>query len=1134
MATDERRRQTIVEQDRGEPIRFLLDVNRHFTDKVKPGDKRFYKLNTTFATVELTVSDLASSIQAGYAWTNPHAKIRHKKPDGRLTTYRVKKNYSWITAVALDSDTEDERSTLDAWRDYPMSSYAALRHTTASHTDDAPRSREVYILEKPLPREDAERLIAALHKLYPHVDTSAKDASRIFYGAKGCQVVILGNVLPDDVAQALIAEVRHEEEEKQREVEARRAAFASSRTNRKANAGAVAAYVASAKDRRLAHVAAAVEGTGERHQRLIEAAFRLGSIRGARWLTDSARRVMSSLEDELLDATYANGYATKYGADEARRVIRDSVALGEAQPAIEPDWRAASSFFSVGDAVIVVHDKQVMARGCVAELRKSPGDSDYLFRLDGAGVWYPRAWLRPDNGELDDEPDEAAEDFFSQAAPALDGRGRDIYAGLVGEPALVVDLPPGAYLSDVLDVEDLPRLTQLNANTGTGKTTFAEDLPGQVVLVTSSTVALEQIVERRRAAGAPVDAYYQNEKSATGDSQLIVTTYESFRRVLNLIDASRFSLVVDEVHNVAASSSRAFRGRSLEAVVDTLDGAWRRVIVMSGTPMPSSHPALRKFSQVNVISQIRGQLAQRIIYKVEDENGREVGSKLEAVLAQCDTSRSHLVFLNDKRSKLDKLYAGLISKGFEPEQIAIVNSDTKHSDAGQQIIRHESIPDGVRVVIATSVLVEAANLLDKLDAIHLYSNLHPYHAQQLVNRLRTSAAGIVYFYNASDGKATSASVASHHAHYLRDARSQVNHLNQFASDTNPNDDSDEARLRRRSLRQWAGYAGELVRVDEDELANTKWWDVSYLGVDNATFSAITDLANHNPQLYKNMLAPFGWQWLPDLEVVATRPRGAARTQRDEVATMRRDEREAAHLARVEQIQDNGEAWTVDAVRSSSTDSATLRAAGDVLRLKRTILDDVKQVTDSQHEHAWRVACELVKQAGDSRRKVNTAARRLKIQRLRGRCSFTDSFYQAFSVGERISAEEVHQRVLAIFASDKLMSYYAANRYEYHFSQQAAPRISQRRAVELVGDMFTLKRTSQRDAAGAVVHVYEVVDDEPLGEVVATLGQYIKQFSVFVATEDDAAPAFALSDSGEDEGDILDWFLATERRAAWRG
>ena len=1148
-------------------LRFAVDINTRFTDKVKPGDPRYWQLNMTFSSYQATAAELLSAIRSGYAWTAPHRKERHLRPDGKRTTYRVKRNVIGVQAIGLDSDTEDERSTLAWWQSDPFfAAFGAFAHTTASHTEERPRCRVVFVLAEPLTVGEAELLLRALHERYPHVDHSAKDACRIFYGARGCQFVAPDNVMPQDVARALVVTLQQREEELRLAAEARRAAFASSHQDKKANAGAVASYVASAKDRRLAYVASAVEGTGERHRRLIEAAFRLGSLRGAKWLTEPARRVLLGVEDELLGAAQANGYAAKYGEAATLREVQNSVALGERSPALEPNWRDVQNFFAVGDPVVVVHQRQVIACGVVDAMRRGPDDEDYLFQLSSARVWYPRAWLRHDDGrgarkwtddepddapagELDHEPDDTAQpaplagDFFAAAGPALDGRRRDIYAGLVGEPALLVEVPPGAYLADALREEDLPRRCLLAANTGTGKTTFAENLPGQVLLVTSSTLLLEQIRERRRAAGQPVDVYYHGEKSAQADSKLIVTTYESFARVLRLVDASRFTLVVDEVHNFSASSSRAFRGPALETVVDTLEGAWQRVILMSGTPMPSSHPALRQFARVNVISQVRGQRAQRVVYKRTEPDGRTTGSRLEAVLINCDTRRTHLIFLNDKQKKLDRVRAGLIAKGFAPEQIAIVNSDTKATAAGRAVTETERIPDGARVLITTSVLVEGANLRDTFDCVHLASDIHPFLAQQLVNRLRSDAAGVVYWYNASDGRATHTSVPFHHNHFLREARSLVDHLNRFAS-VDPNDTSDEARLKRRAMRRWTGAAGELVRVDEDEETKRRWWDVSYLGVDHATFAAVEELARDNPRLFQNMLNPFGWQWEADLELVAARPGKELRERRDELAGELRAEREDAHQQRLETIRAKGEEWTQVAIRNQATDSATLRAAGDVLRVKRALLEDVQKITPAQEETAWTLSCGLVLDAGDSKRKVNTTARRLQLATQRGRCPFSDSFYRAFAVGERLAAEEVHQRVLAIFAADPLMAIFAAKRYRYHFSQQTTPRISQRRAVELLADLFSLKRTSQRDADGAVVHVYELVDDMPLGEPVATFAKTIRQTIVFVATKneeddaDDGATAFAFPSAAEpepmpaqdapsaDEGELLDWLLAT--------
>ena len=126
--------------------------------------------------------------------------------------------------------------------------------------------------------------------------------------------------------------------------------------------------------------------------------------------------------------------------------------------------------------------------------------------------------------------------------------------------------------------------------------------------------------------------------------------------------------------------------------------------------MPSSHPALRQFAQVNVISQVRGQLAQRIVYKVTTPDGKTRGRKMEALLAMCDPRRTHLIFLNDKGKKLDTLRAGLIARGFAPDEVATLNSDTKNDATGESVIKREVIPAGVRVLIATSVLVEACLL----------------------------------------------------------------------------------------------------------------------------------------------------------------------------------------------------------------------------------------------------------------------------------------------------------------------------------------------------------------------------------------------------------------------------------------
>lgn len=49
--------------ERAAELRFAVDVNNRFTDKVKPGDPRYWKLNMTFRTRELTARELLGNIR---------------------------------------------------------------------------------------------------------------------------------------------------------------------------------------------------------------------------------------------------------------------------------------------------------------------------------------------------------------------------------------------------------------------------------------------------------------------------------------------------------------------------------------------------------------------------------------------------------------------------------------------------------------------------------------------------------------------------------------------------------------------------------------------------------------------------------------------------------------------------------------------------------------------------------------------------------------------------------------------------------------------------------------------------------------------------------------------------------------
>lgn len=155
--------------------------------KLPQGDPRWATFNDSFVNRELDLTSIANEIYTGHAYTTQH--------NGR----RKSENFVAGQHIAVEFDTEDERST------YPFimnnmfaATYAALWHTTPSHTDTAPRSRLIFLLDQPITdRQKYENAVAAVLTFFPWADQSTKDGVRFFYGAKNCAIEMMtGNELP--------------------------------------------------------------------------------------------------------------------------------------------------------------------------------------------------------------------------------------------------------------------------------------------------------------------------------------------------------------------------------------------------------------------------------------------------------------------------------------------------------------------------------------------------------------------------------------------------------------------------------------------------------------------------------------------------------------------------------------------------------------------------------------------------------------------------------------------------------------------------------------------------------------------------------------------------------------------------
>jgi hypothetical protein len=167
--------------------RYRIAINRLALEgKLPMGDPRWAKFNDGFDNLTLEPMEIADAIYRGFSFTTWH------------TGRRALANFICGQHVAIDMDTEDERSTIDGLSAHPwVRMYASMVYTTPSHTEDKPRARVLFLLDEPIDDANAYgEIVQFVMSQFDEPDTACKDASRFFYGSIDCHLRIFDNVLP--------------------------------------------------------------------------------------------------------------------------------------------------------------------------------------------------------------------------------------------------------------------------------------------------------------------------------------------------------------------------------------------------------------------------------------------------------------------------------------------------------------------------------------------------------------------------------------------------------------------------------------------------------------------------------------------------------------------------------------------------------------------------------------------------------------------------------------------------------------------------------------------------------------------------------------------------------------------------
>lgn len=281
-------------------------------------------------------------------------------------------------------------------------------------------------------------------------------------------------------------------------------------------------------------------------------------------------------------------------------------------------------------------------------------------------------------------------------------------------------IPAGGYLSDVLDGRTITKNTHVVAPTGSGKTHL--QFEGKQIWVFPTTALCQQFSENKDAWTVWSDA-----PCPESSRDLIITTYDSFRRVAKSVDIGEYTVVLDEAHNFITSSKEDYKLVAMRTTLEWLPKA-KLVITLTATPFPNQ---ISVFADYDTIVVKKKDTFTRTVKLLASEESRRADVARRIV----ERGNFALIFLQKTdRATLIKWENELASKG---KKAVFINSRTKGSQEFGDIVRRQQVDEGC-VYVSTSVIAEGVSITTELDVVDVYilDSCHPFMVEQMSRRFR--------------------------------------------------------------------------------------------------------------------------------------------------------------------------------------------------------------------------------------------------------------------------------------------------------------------------------------------------------------------------------------------------------------
>jgi len=480
---------------------------------------------------------------------------------------------------------------------------------------------------------------------------------------------------------------------------------------------------------------------------------------------------------------------------------------------------------------------------------------------------------------------------------------------------------PGEKMLDTLEREGATHLmfgAFIIAPTGHGKTYAICKLlemyqDRKIILVVPTTAILEQVKHDHNAA-----VFYGKSKKLPNDARLIVTTGASFMKLCGAINPAEYDVFLDEAHQLAADSNRAYRLNQMREFIE-MRPLCRSVAFMTGTPLYLDSPIFKDIPRLKIIQ--AGEVVPRSVFFYETEETLFLAA--EAARRSADKGRLAIILINDKTVRLDTLKT-LLSE----QNLAILNADTKETPEFQQITQQGKIPDGTECIITTSVLNTGNSIYDNSEFdIILVGAFHSSAIAQISARPRTAKQANIHIIRSAKRKAPAGSRFNSVklANRLREtAQRACEELN------NQPNEHDLADVQYHEFQVRKHTQQDPIKQDTNGR-----WQVCELELMNMVYQAETLAESANDELLAQALKRHGINvvrearseydaglalYIPGCKIAPTEEKQA------EVEKYRSDQKEARRLAYQSDLSELEQAVSPDAVIRSAQDAGKVPKA----------------------------------------------------------------------------------------------------------------------------------------------------------------------------------------------------------------